>query len=173
MTYTRRPGKDEYLSFYQSYIQTVPEGDLIEIMRDNLETTLKLLWSVSEEKSTFRYADGKWTIRELLGHMIDAERVFSYRALRFSRNDQTDLQGFDENVFIANSNYNNRTFSSIINEFEHLRKANIILFSGLTEEMWEFIGTANKGVVSVRALGCIIIGHENHHIRILKERYLQ
>ena len=172
MSYFRRPGKNEFAGFYTNYIQSVPEGDLIEIMRDNMEKSLELLWSISEEKSQFRYAENKWSVRELLGHVIDAERVFSYRALRISRNDQTNLSGFDENVYIGNSNYHNRNMSSIISEYEHLRKSNIIMFSGLNEDMWEFLGSANNANVSVRALGCILIGHENHHIKILKERYL-
>lgn len=172
MSYFRRPGKNEYADFYSNYIQSVPEGDLIELMRDNMEKSLELFWSVTEEKSQFRYAERKWSIRELLGHIIDAERVFSYRALRFSRNDKTNLPGFDENDFIKHSNYDRRSLNSLISEYEHLRKSNIIMFAGLKEEMWELTGTANNAPISVRALGCIVIGHENHHIKILKERYL-
>ena len=120
----------------------------------------------------FRYDNGKWTIKELLQHIIDAERVLSYRALRFSRNDPSDLQGFDEDWYVGNSNGNERNFEDILEEFTYLRKANISLFNSFTSEMMLMLGTANGSIMSVRALGFIIVGHQMHHLKIIKEKYL-
>ena len=120
----------------------------------------------------FRYDNGKWTIKELVQHIIDAERVLSYRALRFSRNDPSDLQGFDEDWYVGNSNGNDRNFEDILEEFTYLRKATTSLFNSFTSEMMPMLGTSNGSIMSVRALGFIIAGHQMHHLNIIKEKYL-
>ena len=120
----------------------------------------------------YSYAEGKWTIKELVQHIIDAERVLSYRALRFSRNDTTNLSGFDEDWYVANSNGNERNFKDMLQEFIHVRNSTILLFKSFKPEMLLINGTASNSDMSVRALGFIIAGHQTHHLKIIKEKYL-
>ena len=162
----------EYALFYSNYIKSLGEVDLLDILNSSLEETLTTLKNLPEEKLIFRYDDGKWTIKELLQHIIDAERVLSYRAVRFSRNDPTDLQGFDEDWYVGNSNGNERDFKELLEEFINLRKASISLFKSFNNEMLMMLGTANGSIMSVRALGFIIAGHQMHHLKIIKEQYI-
>ena len=164
--------ENEYAPFYKNYIKALGAVNLFEVLDSSLEETLKTLENLPEEKLVFRYAQGKWTIKELVQHIIDAERVLSYRALRFSRNDPSDLQGFDEDWYVGNSNGNEREFEDILEEFTYLRKANISLFNSFSSEMMPMLGTANESIMSVRALGFIIVGHQMHHLKIIKEKYL-
>jgi hypothetical protein len=168
----RQLNNNEYAPFYKNYIKGLGNVDLFEILNSSLEETLDILQNLSEEKLLYRYAEGKWTIKELLQHIIDAERVLSYRALRFSRNDDLDLQGFDEDWYVANSNGNDRNFQDMLEEFVHVRKASISLFTSFTAKMHTMSGSANGSNVSVRALGFIIAGHHMHHLKIMKEKYL-
>jgi hypothetical protein len=162
----------EYAPFYASYVEALGKVDLFEVLKTSSEDLITTLQKLPEEKLVFRYEEGKWTIKELVQHIIDAERVLSYRALRFSRNDATDLPGFDENWYVVNSNGNDRNISNLIAEFEHLRKASIALFESFTAEMLLLSGSANEHDMTVRALGFIIAGHQMHHLKIIKEKYL-
>ena len=166
-----RPEKDEYAEFYETYVSMVTETDIISALQNQPEDLKSLLAEVSAEKENFRYAAGKWSIRELLGHVIDGERVFSYRALRISRDDATPLAGFEENFYVANSNFPNIRLADLIEEFTLLRQSNILFFKGLTGEMWEKTGTASDAKVSVSALAFMMVGHVRHHANILRERY--
>lgn len=167
-----RPDITEYAEYYHKYIQVVPNGDISDILENQLNTAVELFSNISEEKSKYRYAPGKWSIREVLGHIIDAERVFSYRALRFSRGDQKPLQGFDENEYIRNSNYDKTNLLLLIEEFYGIRKSTIALFKSMSNDMWLKKGNASGYDVSVRGLAYIIVGHTEHHLEIIKERYL-
>lgn len=158
--------------FYKNYVKQIEETDLLQALRISGHRCLELVHSIAEEKVDFRYADGKWTIRELLCHMIDAERIFTYRALRFARNDKTDLAGFEENDYAIQANASGRSIQKITGEMAHLRSATIDLFESFTPEMLIRKGTANKNELSVIVLGFIIAGHETHHCNVLKERYL-
>ena len=159
-------------SFYKNYVKQIEETDLLQALRVSGHRCLELVHAIPEEKVDFRYADGKWTIRELLCHIIDAERIFTYRALRFARNDKTDLAGFEENDYAPQANASGRIVQKIAAEMAHLRSATIDLFESFTPEMLIRKGTANKNELSVIVLGFIIAGHETHHCNILKERYL-
>jgi uncharacterized damage-inducible protein DinB len=158
--------------FYKNYVKQIEETDLLQALRISGHRALELVHSIPEGKEDYRYADGKWTIRELLCHMIDAERIFTYRALRFARNDKTPLSGFEEKDYAPRANASGRSIQKIAAEMAHLRSATIDLFEGFTPEMLIRKGTANKNELSVVVLGFIIAGHETHHCNILKERYL-
>ena len=159
-------------SFYKNYVKQVDQTDMLTAMRLSGYRTLELVHSIPEKKIDFRYAEGKWSIRELLCHMIDAERIFAYRALRFARNDKTNLPGWEENDYAPQANAANRSLKKIADEMQHLRTSNIDMFEGFSEEMLVRKGIANNNEMSVVALGFIIPGHETHHRNILKERYL-
>ena len=164
--------ESEYALFYKNYIKSLGEVDLFEVLNSSLEDTLTTLKNLPEEKLIYRYDVGKWTIKELIQHIIDAERVLSYRAIRFSRNDTTDLHGFDEDWYVDNSNGNDRDFKELLEEFTNIRKSSISLFKSFTNEMLLMKGTANGSIISVRALGFIIAGHHLHHLKVIKEKYL-
>ena len=164
--------QNEYAPFYKNYIKSLGNVNLLAILNSSLEEFLHLLTELPEEKLTYKYAEGKWTIKELVQHIIDAERVLSYRAIRFSRNDTTDLHGFDEDWYVENSNGNSRNFDDLLEEFTLIRKASISLFKSFSTEMLVMSGTANGSIMSVRALGFIISGHQMHHLKIIKEKYL-
>ncbi len=159
-------------TFYKGYVKLVTHPDVIQALRISGYRTMEIIHSIPEAKGDFRYADGKWTIREVLCHMLDAERIFTYRALRFARNDKTPLSGFDENAYAAHLNAEGRSLAQIGDEMEHLRTATVDLFKSFTPEMLTRKGTANNNELSVGALGIIIAGHETHHCKVLKERYL-
>ena len=163
---------NEYGVFYKNYIKGLGNVDLFEILNSSLEDTLNTLQNLSEEKLMYRYAEGKWTIKELLQHIIDAERIFCYRALRFSRNDTSELHGFDEDWYVNNSNGNDRNFKDLLAEFVQIRKASISLFTSFTAEMLALSGIANGSHITVRALGFIIAGHQMHHLKVIKDKYL-
>ncbi|MGB1309087.1 MAG: DinB family protein [Oceanihabitans sp.] len=163
---------DEYHSYYKNYINKAGSLDLMESLAEGFLETKAFFEAIPEKKYDFAYQEGKWTIKELLQHLIDTERVFAYRALRFAREDQAELPGYDENSFAANSNANKRTKASLIQEYINLRKSSIDLFATFTNKMLLQKGIASNGNLSVRAIGFIFVGHENHHIEVIKERYL-
>ena len=167
-----RPASSEYAPYYERYVVLVPEGDIVSILERQLETTLQLLRGIDESQAGRRYAPGKWSIKELVGHLIDTERIFSYRALRFARNDKTPLTGFDQDAYVSNANFDDILMNDLAAEFEYLRRSDIRLFRGLREAAWSRRGTANDVEVSVRALAFIIAGHEAHHVQVLKTLYL-
>jgi uncharacterized damage-inducible protein DinB len=158
--------------FYMTYVKLVKHNDLLEAMKESSRLTLKLIRSIPETKGEFRYQPEKWSIKELLCHMIDAERIFAYRALRFSRNDKTPLAGFEEKDYAPEANAHNRSMKSIIDEMEHVRLTSIDLYSSFSDEMLSRTGKANNTEISVLNLGYIISGHETHHRNVLLERYL-
>lgn len=168
----QRPEKDEYGEFYANYVSLAEETDVVSALQNQTNDLRKLFAGISAERENFRYAAGKWSVKEMLGHIIDAERVFSYRALRISRGDRTPLATFDENSYVAGSNFSHTSFADLIEEFSLLRTANVLLFKNLTEEMWLRRGTASDATVSVRALAFIMVGHARHHTNVLRARYL-
>lgn len=167
-----QPGANEYAPYYERYISLVPAGDVVATLSRQLDDTLTLLRGLSEERADSRYAPGKWSIKELVGHVIDAERIFGHRAFRFARNDLQPLPGFEQDGYVAAADFGRRRLNELAAEFEHLRRANLYLFGSLDETAWLRRGTASDSEVSVRALAYIMAGHEAHHMRILRERYL-
>lgn len=158
--------------FYKNYVKQVEETDVLQALRTSGEHTMKVVASITDAQQDHRYAEGKWSIRELLCHLIDAERIFAYRALRFARNDQTPLPGWEENDYAPSANAGGRSLSQIAGEMQRLRLSTIDLFESFTEEMLWRKGFANNTEISVMALGFVIAGHETHHRKILLERYL-
>jgi len=167
-----RPEKNEYAAYYETYVSLVEETDVVSVMENQLSEVQNLLAEISEEKSNYRYSEGKWSIKELLGHLIDGQRIFAYRALRVARADETPMEGFEQDGYIENGNYDNRTFADLIKEFSLLHQADVIFFKNLSGDAWLRVGTANDSAVSVRALAYIMVGHIRHHTNILRERYL-
>ncbi len=165
------PQANEYGAFYANYIAQVTDDVLFEL-KNQVKSVADFMKAIPSEKQHYAYAEGKWTIKELLGHLVDTERVMSYRLLRFSRKDSTDLPGFEENDYVLNSTFLQRDFNDLIDEFTAVRKSNLYLITSLTEEQLALSGSANNNKVSVKALLFIMAGHVKHHIRILKERYL-
>lgn len=169
---TRRPTDREFAAPYASYVALVPDGDLLQTLERQAQDTAALLRGVGEAKSEFRYAPDKWSIREVVSHVLDSERVFSYRALRFARGDATPLPGYDEKHWGATTNAHRRALAALIDELALVRAATVALFRGFDDAAWDRAGVANAFPVTVRALGWIIAGHERHHVKILQERYL-
>jgi len=163
---------NEYNLYYQTYIDNAGELNLREGLKRNGNVTISFLESLPEEKYDYAYADGKWTIKELIQHIMDTERVFTYRALSFARKDKTVLPGYDQDEYAVSSEANRRSKQSLLIEYKALRLASISLFESFTDDMLQQIGNANNSNMSVRAIGFILIGHENHHCQIIKERYL-
>lgn len=167
-----KPQPDEYASFYTNYINQVTGTDVIALLTSLKDSTYQFFNDLPAGKADYAYAEGKWTIKQLLGHMIDAERVFGFRILCFSRNDQNELPGFDENDYVANALFNERTLTDMANEFKTVRESNLYLLRSLSDEQCLLKGIANGKPVSVRALAYIMAGHELHHLNIIRERYL-
>ena len=166
------PHVEEYPKYFDRYIKHIHEDDLLLALRRVHDDTIKFIQSIPEEKFEYRYAEGKWTIKQILNHLIDVERVFAYRALRFARLDRQPLSGFDENDYAAHANADNRSIEDLMREYNAVREATILLFKGFTEDMAGRKGIANNAEVSVRALGYMIAGHELHHMNVIRERYL-
>jgi uncharacterized damage-inducible protein DinB len=158
--------------FYKNYVKQVEESDLLQALRISGHRALELVHTIQDPKKRFSIRCGKWTIREVLCHMIDAERIFAYRALRFARNDKTALAGWEENDYAPQANAAGRSLQKIAAEMAHLRSSTIDMFEGFTPEMLVRKGIANNNELSVVALGFIIAGHETHHCSILQDRYL-
>jgi uncharacterized damage-inducible protein DinB len=166
-----RPDTDEYFEYYGKYIQLVPDDDAIVPLRDQLEDTLKILRPLDKKRALHRYAPEKWSVKEVIGHLSDSERIFAYRALRIARGDQTPIEGFDENVYVPAGRFDERPLEDLIEDLERVRDATLSLFGGLEEEALARRGTANEKTISVRAIAWIIAGHELHHRAILIDRY--
>lgn len=164
-----RPGPEEYSPYYSGYVARVPTGDLVTILASQLDQTLELLNGADGDR---KYADNKWTIREVVGHMADTERVMAYRALRIARGDTTPLPGFDQDQYVPAGEFAGRSLDDLLAELALVRKATVALFTGLPDRAWFRQGTASEAAVTVRGLACIIAGHELHHRVILAERYL-
>lgn len=166
-----KPHPDTYPAYYQPYIDAVPENDLLQALHNNQLAIDPLIKKIMG-KEGYRYAEGKWSIKEVLTHVADAERVFAYRALTFARNDKAELPGFDENEYVKYSNADNRHIQYIYGDLMNVRSSSMILFSTLDADGLLRCGIANGNPVSVIALGYIIAGHANHHFKVIKERYL-
>ncbi len=167
-----RPEPSEHDSYFGRYIDLVPEGDILEILERELETTCGLLRDVTPDRERYRYARGKWSVREVLGHLIDSERMFQYRALSFARRDPAHLPNFDEEAYAQWSNADDRALADLMDEFEEVRRAGISLFRSFTPEMLVLSGRASAYEFSVRTFPYVIAGHEIHHRGVLRERYL-
>ena len=167
-----RPLPAEYPAYYKSYIDLVETDNVIKELSDQIIDVQKLISGVPEEKESFAYAPGKWTVKEVLGHIIDTERIMAYRALRFSRKDKTALSGFDEDKFVANANFNKRTLYDLAHEFGVVRESNIALFKHFDETALSELGNANGKEISVRSLLFVIAGHTTHHLNVIKKKYL-
>lgn len=166
-----RPGADEHAPFYASYVALVPDGDVTRTLAGQGEGFVRLLKDIGDGKAAFAYAAGKWTIKEVVLHVTDAERIFAYRVLRMARGDATPLASFDENAFAPMSGANDRPLDTLLGEFAAVRGATLVLLRGIPEEAWVRRGVASGKDVSVRALAWIATGHAMHHERILRERY--
>lgn len=169
---TKRPESSEYPPYAEGYISRVPNGDIVGILSQQLEETLALIRSIPDARHDWRYAEGKWSVKELIGHVIDSERIFAYRALRFGRGDSTELSGFEQDDYVRGGGFGQRSLSGLAEEYGHVRRATISLLANLDDEAWSRRGSANNNEVSVRALAFIIAGHERHHVEILRTRYL-
>ena len=166
-----RPVAPEYAPYYGRYIDKVPDGDLLRTLEDQGRETQAVLAGLSEAKALHRYAPGKWSVKEVIGHVTDTERVFSYRALRFARGDATALPGFDENAWVPAGSFDARSLADLAAELDAVRRATLTLFRGLDAAALARRGTASDNAVSVRAIAWIIAGHERHHVALLHERY--
>lgn len=166
------PVVGEYSEYFGRYIGRVPQGDVVTTIRDQFAETLALLSGIDPSRTTQGYAPGKWSIRDVVLHMADTERVMSYRALRIARGDTTPLASFDENTWAPVAGANARSMESLLAELEATRRSTIAMLEGLPPEAWQRTGTASGHAVSVRALAWIIAGHERHHVALIRERYL-
>ena len=166
------PEASEYAPYYGKYTALVTGGDVIRTLEQEATETIAILSSLTEEQGNQRYEKDKWSIKELLGHITDTERIFAYRALRIARNDKTNIEGFEQDDYVRNANFTRQRLADLIAEFKSVRKATLTLLRSLDEEAWTRRGTANKNEISVRALAYVIAGHELHHRKILKEKYL-
>ncbi len=161
-----------YAAHYWVYVNEISGDDLIKALTDGYNDFRKLVSAVSEERLNYSYAEGKWTIKEVLLHMMDAERIFAYRALRFARKDSNALLGFDDDEYAMNSDAANRSGQSIIDEYSAQRLSTIELFKNMSDDMYQREGVASGNPMTVSALGYIIAGHEAHHLRVIRERYM-
>lgn len=167
-----RPPADEFPPHFADYIDEAPAGDVIQNLRKEAKVTLALLKGVDEERAAHRYAPDKWTIREVVAHVADSERVFSYRLLSFARGDRAPLPSFDENAWVPEQEAERQRFRRVVDDFKAVRAATVTLLRTLPRKAWTRRGVANNNSMSVRALAWAIAGHEAHHRRILVERYL-
>jgi uncharacterized damage-inducible protein DinB len=163
----------EFNPYYKPYIEALGEVDLLNTLKNQVHNYPQFLASIPEDKLTYSYAKGKWTIAEILVHVLDSERVFQYRALRFARNDNTPLPGFDQNVYVPFSGANSRSIDKIIKEYKAVRKSTIALYETFDETILKRKGIASNSPMSVAALGFIMCGHQKHHRNIIRERYLK
>lgn len=169
-----RPNIEKIPLYYKGYVEGIPEDkELLPLMIDSRDEFIALLCEVPEDKGTYAYASDKWTIKELIGHICDAERVFTYRALRFGRGDMTDLPGFEQDEYVVNSRANDRLLADHQTEFKNVRNSTIDLFNGFSEKEFLSFGSANGLRVDVNSIGYITVGHLYHHMEILKSRYLK
>lgn len=167
-----RPNKEDHIPYFENYISLVEENELISALVNNKNEVLQLISTIPSEKQNYAYADGKWTIKQLLNHIIDSERIFCYRALRFARGDAQLLRSYDEDLYAANAQLSNTTLEILQEEFKAVRDSSILLFKQLTEKELKLNGQMESGKTTVLSLGFVICGHTKHHMRVLQERYL-
>lgn len=164
--------ENEYSGHFGNYIKAAGDGILIEDLEISLHEFIRFVQNIPMDKFDYRYAEGKWTIKDIIQHVIDTERIFAYRALRFSRNDKTPLPSFEENDYADNTDSNKRSIQDLLTEFSALRHSTLLFYKSLSEEQLKRIGTASGNQISVRALGFVMIGHQKHHQKVFEERYL-
>lgn len=167
----KRPADDEFLPYYAHYISLVGDGDVIGILESQIKETVALLRGIPDSGGTFRYAPGKWSVNEIVGHLLDAERIFGNRALRFARGDRTPIPGFEQDDYVRGGNFDAYPLAELAAEFEAVRKDTCLLYRHMSEEATARRGTANGAEVSVRALAYITAGHEIHHRGVIAEKY--
>jgi uncharacterized damage-inducible protein DinB len=167
-----RPAANEFAPYYGTYVNAMPDGDVVVALATQAEETFALLSGLSEEQAAFRYAPEKWTIRDLVQHLSDSERIFAYRALRFARGDQTSLPGFDQEPYAVTARADRRLLQDLATELRDIRRTTLALVHSFDEEMLARSGTASATTITVRALVWVIAGHERHHLKVLRERYL-
>jgi uncharacterized damage-inducible protein DinB len=168
-----KPDLSAIPAFYKGYVENVKDMDVMVALEQSSKVALALLRTIPEDMGEYRYDTGKWSIKELMNHMMDAERIFAYRALRFSRNDRTPLHGFEETDYAPLANAHGRSVEQLTDEMERLRATTIDLYASFTPEMLKREGTANNNKLSVLNLGYVIAGHETHHRKVISERYLK
>jgi len=168
----QRPDPTQHVEYYGLYINQAPEGDILQVLADAVETTVELLAAVSPEKETFCYAPGKWNLRQIVGHLIDTEWTFAYRGLCFARADPAALPGFDQELWARSSPAGDRELSSLLDEFAAVRSASLAAFRGFRDVEWARTGIANDCEFSARSMPYILAGHEVHHRKLIIERYL-
>ncbi|NCU17774.1 DinB family protein [Pallidibacillus pasinlerensis] len=167
-----RPKENEYGTYFAPYVQLVPNGNIVEILSDQINETCKLVENLTEDQANFRYEPGKWNIKEVVGHMADTERYLFYRLFCVSRGEKTKLPGHDQDLFVKEAQFNRFTIDQLLNDFKNVRKSTIDFLKTLREDVWKYWGNANGADLTVRALAYIIAGHEIHHRTLLKERYI-
>lgn len=167
-----KPVKEEYPAYYHNYIQLVPEGDVLTHLSAQVEKTAAFFLGLTDEQADIRYAVGKWSIKEVLGHLTETERIMDYRALRIARGDLTSLAGYDDEAYVQEAQFFKRTMVDLVEEYKAVRMSTIALLKGLPEDAPKRKGYANNGEVSANAIAYIIAGHELHHLKIIEEKYL-
>lgn len=168
-----RPDVSEYNVRYSRYIDLVPESDLCAAMSQQIEETKAFVGGIPESMADFRYATGKWTIREVVGHVLDTERIFGYRLLCIARGDTAKLEGADQDLYVRNASFNRFKIEELLEEFALVRGSNVILIRHLLAEAWDRVGSVSGNSISVRAIGYLMVGHERHHLGIIQSKYLQ
>src|SRR5579863_3821653 len=166
-----RPAPGDYAPYAEQYVVLVSGDDILGALGNQLKQTTTLFSGRSERDGNFRYAPGKWTVKEVVGHVADTERIFAYRAMRFARGDQTPLSAFEQDDYVRGARFTERRLADVVEEYADVRRANLDLFRSLDEEAWRRRGVANNSPVTVLALAYIIAGHELHHRKIIEERY--
>jgi uncharacterized damage-inducible protein DinB len=166
-----RPQTDEYPGFFARYVDTVPDGEIVSQLESQGNAMQQLLASLGEERAAYRYAPDKWSIKQVVGHITDSERVFAYRLLAIARGEAQSLPGFDENEYMANVNFDKQTLAELAEGLAATRRATVALVRGLEDEAWSRRGVANNNPITVRALAWVTAGHERHHLNVLRERY--
>ena len=166
-----RPSEKDYAPYYKGYISQIKGDDILNILEEQLNTATKIFSSIPEEKGSHAYAEGKWSVKEVMGHMIDTERIFAYRALCIARGEKESLPGMEQDDYVKEAGFNKRSLKDLANEFTFVRKSNLALFNSFSEKELNKRGIASNNEVTVRAILFIIAGHGMHHIKILKEKY--
>jgi uncharacterized damage-inducible protein DinB len=166
-----RPTPTDYAPPHAGYVDLVDEEDILSAMQEQSSQTQKLLASLDEQRATYRYGEGKWSIKEVIGHIVDAERIIGYRALAVARGDTQPLPGFDENSYVQNASFDAWKLGDLAEEYALVRRSNIVFFQNLPPEAWDRRGIANQHPVSVRGLAYVIVGHERHHLQVLRDKY--
>lgn len=168
----QRPPQESLPEYYKYYISLVEEDNGLLAMESQIIKMQKFISEIPLEKEEYRYAPGKWTIKEIFGHITDTERIFAYRALCIARGDENSLPGFDENIYVSNANFNARSLFDLVHEFSLVRESNLVMFRSFDSEAKNRVGIANKNRVSVSSLLFMILGHEIHHLKVIRDRYL-